>query len=212
MHPRETGRRYDAVAAQVDADLRASSYGVSFLERAIARCATRDAALDVGCGAGGRMIERLLGAGFRVTGLDVSRAMLDIARARHPSVEFVHDDVAEWSPPRAYDLVLAWDSIFHLPYAAHTLVLGKLCGCLAEGGVLLFTAGGNDGEIVGAMHGREFAYSSLSEIALLRLLRDCGCVPLLMERDQYPLHHVVIIALKAAMPPAQRAHPPGDRP
>lgn len=202
MHPRETGRRYDAVAAQVDADLRESTYGVSFLERAIAYCKTRGAALDVGCGSGGRMIEGLLSAGFQVTGIDVSRGMLDIAKARHPSVEFVHDDVTEWTPPRSFDFVLAWDSIFHLPYASHTLVLAKLCGCLADGGVLLFTAGGIDGEIVGSMHGREFGYSSLAEVALVQLLRDHDCVPLLVERDQYPLNHVVLIAIKAQMRPA----------
>jgi SAM-dependent methyltransferase len=202
MHPRETGRRYDAVAAQVDADLRDSTYGVSFLDRAISLCNARRSALDVGCGSGGRMIDRLLNAGFQVTGIDVSRGMLDIAKARHPSVEFVHDDVTEWTPPRSFDLVVAWDSIFHLPYASHTLVLGKLCGCLAEDGVLLFTAGGIDGEITGTMHGHAFGYSSLSEVALLQLLRDYGCVPLLMERDQYPLHHVAIIAIKAPVRPA----------
>jgi SAM-dependent methyltransferase len=212
VHPRETGRRYDAVAAQVDADLRESAYGVRFLEQAIAFCRARRTALDVGCGSGGRMIDRLLSAGFQVTGIDVSHGMLDIARSRHPSVEFVHDDVAEWTPPRAYDLVLAWDSIFHLPYASHTLVLAKLCGCLADGGVLLFTAGGLDGEITGTMHGHAFGYSSLSEVALLRLLHDYDCVPLLMERDQYPLHHVVIIAIKATLPPPQREHLPQDPP
>jgi SAM-dependent methyltransferase len=202
MHPRETGRRYDAVAAQVDADLRESTYGVGFLERAIALCKTRRTALDVGCGTGGRMIDRLLNAGFQVTGIDVSCGMLDLASARHPSVELVHDDVTEWTPPRSFDLVLAWDSIFHLPYASHTLVLGKLCACLADGGVLLFTAGGINGEIVGTMHGHEFGYSSLSEVALVQLLRDYDCVPLLVERDLYPLHHVVLIAIKAPLRPA----------
>lgn len=202
MHPRETGCRYDAVAAHVDADLRESTYGVRFLERAIAFCKTRGTALDVGCGSGGRMIDRLRNAGFQVTGLDVSHGMLDIARSRHPSVEFVHDDVTEWTAPRAYDLVLAWDSIFHLPYASHTLVLAKLCGCLADGGVLLFTAGGLDGEITGTMHGHEFGYSSLSEVALVQLLRDYDCVPLLVERDQYPLNHVALIAIKASLRPA----------
>jgi SAM-dependent methyltransferase len=206
MHPRETGRRYDAVAAQVDAVLCESTYGVSFPERAISYCKLRGAALDVGCGSGGRMIDRLLKAGFHVTGIEVSRGMLDIAKARHPSVEFVHDDVTEWTPSRSFDLVLAWDSIFHLPYASHTPVLGKLCACLADGGVLLFPAGGIDGEIVGTTHGRELGYSSLSEVALVQLLRDYDCAPLLMQRDQYPLHHVVIIATKATMPPPQREY------
>jgi SAM-dependent methyltransferase len=206
VHPRETARRYDAVAAQVDADLRASRYGVAFLDRAIALCRSRARALDVGCGAGGRMIDRLVGAGFRVTGVDVSRAMLDIARARHPNVELVPDDIAEWTPPGEFDLILAWDSLFHLPYAWHAPAVAKLCACLAGGGVLLFTAGGVDGAITGSMHGHEFAYSSLSEVALLQHLDHSGCLPVLMERDQYPLHHVVIIAVKATLPPPQRKH------
>jgi hypothetical protein len=62
------------------------------------------------------------------------------------------------------------------------------------------------------MHGHAFGYSSLSEVTLLRQLHDYDCVPLLMERDQYPLHHVAIIAIKATLPPPQREHLPQDPP
>jgi hypothetical protein len=30
----------------------------------------------------------------------------------------------------------------------------------------------------------------------VRLMADAGCRCLVMERDQYPLHHVVVIAIK----------------
>jgi len=129
MHPRETGRRYDAIASSWDQQRRESAQGVGFLERAIALCRWRGRALDIGCGSGGPVIE-------------------------------------------------------------------KLCGYLAEHGVLLFTAGGVDGEIVGNMHGHEFAYSSLSETAFMELVQLGGCVPVLVERDQYPLHHLVVMAAK----------------
>jgi len=31
---------------------------------------------------------------------------------------------------------------------------------------------------------------------LMRLLYRAGCVPILVERDQYPLHHLVVVAAK----------------
>jgi hypothetical protein len=64
----------------------------------------------------------------------------------------------------------------------------------------------------GKCHCESIGCSSLSEVALPRLLHDHDCVPLLMERDQYPLHHVFILAIKATLPPPQREHLPQDPP
>jgi hypothetical protein len=71
-----------------------------------------------------------------------------------------------------------------------------LCGALAKGGVILFTAGGVDGEITGRMCGQNFYYSSLSEEEYLRIMKDTGCKLILLERDQYPEDHVVFIGVK----------------
>ena len=196
MRPRDTGRQYDAIAPLWDQNRQTSLHGLRFIERAIALCRSRGRALDVGCGSGGAMIEKVVTSGFKVTGIDVSIRMLEIAKANHPAVEFVHDDIAEWESPRRFDLILAWDSIFHLPHDLHAPVLEKLCGYLSEGGVLLFSAGGIDTEIVGRMHGHEIHYSSLSDTCLVELIKRGGCVPVLMERDQYPLDHLAMIGVK----------------
>lgn len=199
MEPQETGRRYDAIASVWDAKRQESMQGIRFLEQAIALCKSYDQALDVGCGSGGHMINKLLEAGFYVTGLDVSTALLDIAKARHPEVSFIYDDITKWEPQHQYDLVLAWDSIFHLPHSKHAPVIKKLCACLTAQGILLFTAGGIDSEIMGSMYGHDFEYSSLSDSLLLQLVQHCGCTIILMERDQFPLHHLVIIATKSKL-------------
>jgi demethylmenaquinone methyltransferase/2-methoxy-6-polyprenyl-1,4-benzoquinol methylase len=54
-------------------------------------------ALDVACGSGKLTAElaRIAGPGGRVVGLDFSPRMLEIARAAHPSVEFVEGDALE---------------------------------------------------------------------------------------------------------------------
>jgi trans-aconitate methyltransferase len=167
------------------------------VHRAIRLSTNRKKALDVGCGSGGRIITALLDAGFQVTGLDASPAMIKLAAARHPGSHFVHADICEWEPPEEYDAIVAWDSIFHVPYVAQRQVLARLCGALASGGVILFTAGGVDGEISGEMHGRNFYYSSLAEEEYLRILKDRGCKCILLERDQYPDEHVVFLGAKA---------------
>lgn len=199
MEPQETGRAYDRIAAQWVADEPRIQAGLPYLERAIAACRRRGAALDVGCGTG-RLLPRLVDAGFDVTGLDVSHGMLEQARRRHPGIRLVQADVAAWEPDRAhraYDLILCWDSTFHLPKRLQEPVLRKLCRLLAPGGILLFTAGGQDGEVTGPMHGERFAYSSLSDEANMRILASEGCQVELLEHDQRPEAHAVFIARKA---------------
>ena len=75
-------------------------------------------------------------------------------------------------------------------------MIETLCDALATGGVILFTAGGVDGEITGQMCGLEFYYSSLSDEEHLRILKEKGCKCILLQRDQYPEEHVVFIAAK----------------
>jgi hypothetical protein len=71
-----------------------------------------------------------------------------------------------------------------------------LCDELAMGGVILFTAGGVEGEITGQMCGLEFYYSPLSDEEYLRILKEKGCKCILLQPDQYPEGHVVFIAAK----------------
>jgi SAM-dependent methyltransferase len=141
-------------------------------------------------------MNELLRAGFAVTGIDVSDGMLAIARRRHTGVELLHEDICAWMPPGTYDLIVAWDSTFHVPHDKQASVATRLCNALQAGGVLLFTAGGIDGEITGEMHGQHLYYSSLADHEYLRLVGDAGCRCLAVERDQYPQHHLVVMAIK----------------
>lgn len=197
MDPKELGRHYDAIAAWWNAQRERSTAGVRYVERAIALAPATGSALDVGCG-GGHLAERLITAGFDVVGIDVSEAMLAVARERNLAATFIHADICEWQPPEAYDLIVAWDSTFHVPLARQHVVVEKLCAALSQGGVLLFTAGGVLGEIMGEMNGQTFYYSSLTDLEYLHILNENRCTCALLERDQYPEPHIVVIAIRAA--------------
>lgn len=122
--------------------------------------------------------------------------MVALARRLHPQHTFYVTDICQWRPPKAYSLITAWDSIFHLPLDAHEPVITKLCDALEPGGVLLFTCGGGykSDEITGSFHGLDFGYSTLGVDAFLQILMRAGCTGLHLEYDQYPENHVVVIA------------------
>jgi SAM-dependent methyltransferase len=196
MDPEITGQTYDQIATVFHGTRSLSSYGLEHLRRAIRHAPGNGWALDAGCGAGVPITQHLVGAGFSVTGIDVSRGMLSIARGAVPEASFRVSDMTTFDEGRQYDLVVAWDSFFHVPYGSQREVLSHLCSLVAPSGVILFTAGGVDGETQGDMLGHTFYYSSLAEVSYLNLLRSMGLKCILMERDQCPDEHQVFIAGK----------------
>jgi len=198
MDPADTGRSYDQIA-QSWQDLPNKSYGVAQVERAIQFTKNRGAALDVGCGSHGRILDLLLRHGFQPEGIDISTEMIALARKRHPQITFHHADICAWNPSKPYDFISAWDSTWHLPLERQEPVLQKICTALAPGGVYLFTAVGIDVPIettARSCWGIDLPYSSLGIPRYLELLAQFGCVCRHLEYDQYPEQHLVIIAQK----------------
>jgi len=96
-------------------------------------------ALDVACGEG-RNAVWLASKGWRVTGVDFSRAGLAkaqrLATDRDVEVTWVEADVVEWQPPTAsFDLVVVM--YLHLLAEQRRQALAHAAAALAPGGVLL---------------------------------------------------------------------------
>ncbi|MDF0675353.1 MAG: class I SAM-dependent methyltransferase [Nitrospira sp.] len=126
MDPTDTAHNYDAIASWWLQQLKNSTYGVEAIERTLTFIGSGRHALDIGCGCEGRFLRILLERGFDCAGLDISQEMIALAKQRYPAVSFVTGDVCTWSLPRQYDLITAWDSLFHLPLKSHEPVLEKL--------------------------------------------------------------------------------------
>ena len=197
MTPGETGSGYDQLADLWNSERFDRTNGIAEHQRALAFCRRRHHALDVGCGSSGRIIDLLTSAGFEtIEGVDVSRRMIELARRRHPNVAFHHADICEWQFPRKYDLISAWDSIWHVPLAQQAPLLETICGSLAADGVCIFTLGGLDdpSEKVDSAMGPTMRYSTLGIRGTVEVLGGCGCVLRHLEYDQYPELHVYVIA------------------
>ena len=132
------GRRW---AAHSDAtDLRLAAMSEVLLARVAARPGER--VLDIGCGAGqtSALLAQAVGAGGRVTALDVSRVTLDVAERRYadvPNLEFLLADAATHPfAPARYDVLASRLGVmfFHDPPAA----FANLHRALVPGGRLCF--------------------------------------------------------------------------
>lgn len=194
MHPDELGKKYDRIAQWWHEQQDHSAYGVAALQKAMQFCEQPQMALDVGCGAGGRLVLLLQSCGIAVTGVDVSAEMVRLATRQHPDGFFFHADICAWDSDERFDIVFAWDSIFHLPLAQHKPVLKKLCALLSPGGVLLYSFGNAIGDHTSEWRGDRFYYSSIGINENLRTLMDEGLGIRHLELSQYPGRHVFVIA------------------
>lgn len=198
MIPADIARSYDSIADRWRTPEHPLN-GIPPHERALQFVTSPDVALDVGCGCNGRFLDLLRGRGFEVEGVDLSDRMIALARQRDPDIRFHQADICDWTLPRQYGFITAWDSIWHVPLASQAAVLSKLCNGLHAGGILIFTLGGTDapGEIRDANMGVPMYHATLGIPHTLRILNECGCVCRHLEYDQFPEKHVYVIAQRA---------------
>jgi SAM-dependent methyltransferase len=93
--------------------------------------------LDVACGTG---LEDLhLKEHFEVTGVDLNRGVLKIARKRNPQVKYVRGDMKSFRLKRNFDVVTCFDAMMYLRnHAELAKALKNFHTHLKPGGVLVF--------------------------------------------------------------------------
>lgn len=117
---------------------------------------------EIGCGPG-RISAHLAGLGLQVFGIDLSPAMVEQARLRHPDLEFrVGQMTALDVPVGSLAGVVAWYSVIHVPPAEHPAVFAGFRRALAPGGHLLlaFHAGDERRRITDAYGHTGLAFDS----------------------------------------------------
>jgi SAM-dependent methyltransferase len=101
---------------------------------------------DVGCGPG-HVTAYLCDLGMDAIGIDLSPAMIDVARRDHPGPRFEVGTMTDLDfADGAFGGLLAWWSLIHLPDAEVPAVLAEFRRVLRPGGVLLL--GFHAGDVV----------------------------------------------------------------
>ncbi len=94
--------------------------------------------LNIGCGGGKNAFS--LKEHYQVTGLDLSPAMLELARTLNPSCEFIEGDMRSFSLGRTFDAILMDDGISYMAGRADLSAAFQAAFChLNPGGVMVTT-------------------------------------------------------------------------
>jgi SAM-dependent methyltransferase len=147
----DTRASYDTVAVSYAGQLRDALAAEPYLRTALALFADRVRAAgggpvaDVGCGPG-HVTAHLHQLGVDAFGIDLSPAMVDVARRDHPGLRF---EVGSMTDLRLADgsvaALLAFWSLIHAPDDAVPMVFGQFRRVLRPGGPLLLGFHAGDG-------------------------------------------------------------------
>jgi cyclopropane fatty-acyl-phospholipid synthase-like methyltransferase len=174
---RIVGDGYDALAESYGA-WRAAIEGSpddEWLGELFARLPTTADVLELGCGQGGTA-RRIVDAGHRYTGVDLSEEQLRRARRLVPETEFRHADIADLAfEKESFDAVVSLYVFGHLPRAELPELLGRIAGWLRPGGQLLATFGRSGGEgVEDDWRGVPMFFGSYTDDDTLALLDRAG--------------------------------------
>lgn len=93
--------------------------------------------LDVGCGHGWH--DKFLKKDFKITGIDLNRTMLELAKKRNPKITYKQGDMRNFNLNRKFDVVMSFDAMMHnLNYKDLKATIKCLSEHLVGGGVLIF--------------------------------------------------------------------------
>jgi trans-aconitate methyltransferase len=87
--------------------------------------------------------------------------MLQRARKRLPDHSWILSSIENYAPAQEFAAAVAWDSLFHIPRAAHAAIFANVRSCLPIGARFALTVGGSDhAPFTDTMFGRPFFYDS----------------------------------------------------
>ena len=170
-------RGYDEIVDAYLDQFGKSSVRAVKLAAVVTHLAPGAAVLDLGCGAGVPVARELARLGFDVTGVDASIGQIERARQNAPQARFILGDMASVDfAAGAFDAVVAFYAITHLPRSEHEPLIRKIADWLRPGGRFLASFGTVEGDWSGEWLGTPMFFSHNAPEATRRMVRDAGLV------------------------------------
>ena len=130
---------YDRFAAGYDRG-RTAFDNIAQLQMLAARIPDEADVLDAGRGSGAPVLKFFADGGHRISGADISSAMLELAAERVPSARLMEADSALLDfESESFDLITSFYSLFHLEMDAQRKAVAGFHRMLRPGGLAYFT-------------------------------------------------------------------------
>ncbi len=183
MRPKDIVKAgYNKIVSAYSATRTLESRDVQLLNLLVERLPRGAMVLDAGCGSG-FPVARFLAEFFQVAGVDFAEEQIRAARRMVPVAEFFCGDIT--SLPfrgRAFDAVVSYYAIIHIPRNEHRELLQNFVRVLKPGGLALLCMGAGDlpGD-TGDYHGTQMFWSHYDSATNLRMMSESGLTVLRSE-------------------------------
>lgn len=131
-----------------------------------------DSVLDLGCGTGEPIAQFFINKGFKVTGVDGSKKMIELCKKSFPNEKWIVSDMREINLQQRFDVILAWHSFFYLDHDSQRKMFKIFDAHIKLGGILAFTSGEEEGEVWSDNGGQQLYHASLSTNEYEKLLHE----------------------------------------
>jgi cyclopropane fatty-acyl-phospholipid synthase-like methyltransferase len=116
--------------------------------------------LDIGCGAGVPIDKYLIEKGYTVTGIDISKKQIELAKKNVPQAIYAVKDMSKLQNGEyQVDAILSFYAIFHTSRETHPELFKKFNSFLNPGGSILVTMGASEWEGEENFHGVNMYWS-----------------------------------------------------
>lgn len=143
-----------------------------YLDLAISYLKPKAKILDLGCGMGEPIGKYFIDQGFDLTGVDGSAELINLAHIRFPEAKFITQDMRTLDLKEKFDLIISWNSFFHLSREDQRLMFKIFEAHINPNGILMFTSGPKDGEVWSDNGGEMLYHASLDLEEYKKLLLE----------------------------------------
>jgi len=131
--------------------------------------------LDAGCGAGVPVARFLADKKFRVVGIDMSEAMISLARKNVPDALFVKMNMLRMGfAPESFDGIISCYAIIHNKRESNFDLFKAFNRILVPGGTMLVSVGIDDWEDIDNYYGVDMFWSHYAPDRTVALIKKAG--------------------------------------
>ena len=149
-------------------------YEKTWLDHFLALIPQHSKILDLGCGSGKPIADYLIRHDYKITGVDSSDVMIEMAQQNFPEQHWLQADMRTVEFEQKFNAILAWDSFFHLTPNDQRQMFRQFARFAQQGTVLMFSSGPSHGEAIGDLFGDALYHASLAPEEYRALLKQSG--------------------------------------